>query len=64
MTRSIRIVFALARFCDRFMSILMVAVLACRSWMNRIPKILDGDYSGSEEDSVNEAIKILVSGAS
>lgn len=32
--------------------------------MNRIPKILDGDYSGSEDDSVNEAIKILVSWAS
>ena len=44
------------------MPVTMLMVIARRSWMNRIPKILDGDYSGSEGDSVDEAIKILVSG--
>lgn len=31
------------------------------AWENRIPKVLDGDYSGSGDDTVDTAVFTLVS---
>lgn len=36
-------------------------MLYCRAWENRITKALDGDYKGEKGDTIDEAVRVLVS---